>query len=130
MNLTELIREQAFQCAVMFGAGILIAILYQLFRNTCEIISISKRMLTLLEIIFWVLAAGAVSSFLYYCAYGRISLHSAVSFTAGALLWKKFFYGIIDWIYMNIRMKQGIYNRYGEKEKKQPVQGHQSGDRY
>lgn len=116
MNLTELIREQAFQCAVMFGAGILTAILYQMFKNTCEIISLSVKVRAVLEIIFWAVAAVLASSFLYYCAYGRISLHAAVSFTAGALLWKKFFCGIIDKIYMKLQIKQGIHNKNGEKE--------------
>jgi hypothetical protein len=130
MNFTELIREQAFQCIVMAAAGIFVMIFYQLFRNTCVLTGAGKIAAALSELVFWVLAAVAVSYFLYYCAYGRISFHAALSFAAGALLWKKFFCGIIDKIYMKLQIRQGIYNKYGEEEKKQPVQGHQSGDRH
>ena len=127
--LTELIREQAFQCAVMAGAGIFVMIMYQLFCGTCELAGIKPRAAGLLEIVFWTAAAAAVSGFLYYCAYGRLSFHAAVAFAAGALLWKKFFCGIIDKIYMKLHIRQGI-RKHGEKETQQPVQGYQSGNRH
>ena len=130
MILTELIKEQAFQCAVMAGAGVFIMTMYRLFRNTCALIKLAPVWAAAAELFFWILAAAAASHFLYYCAYGRLSVHAAVSFAAGALLWKKMFCGIIDKIYMKLHIRQGIQNKHGEKEKKQPVQRHQSGDRY
>lgn len=126
--LTDLIREQIFQFAVMTGAGIFVMIMYQIFRNTCSLIGAGPKNAAVLEILFWILAAAAASCFLYYCAYGRLSFHAAAAFAAGALLWKKLFCDIIDKIYMKLRIRQGIYNRYGEKEKKQPIQRDQSGD--
>lgn len=130
MILTELIKEQAFQCVVMAGAGVFVMTAYRLFRNTAELLRLPGKLAAVLELLFWILAAFATSYFLYYCAYGRISVHAAVSFAAGALLWKKMFCDIIDRIYMKLHFRQGIYNKYGEKEKKQPVQRHQPGDRH
>lgn len=130
MILTELIREQAFQCSVMAGAGVFVMTLYQIFKNTCELVCLDRIRKGILEILFWVCAAVITSYFLYYCAYGRISFHSAVSFAGGALLWKKIFCDIIDKIYMKLHIRQGKHNKNGEKETKQPVQGHQSGNRY
>ncbi len=130
MILTDLIREQAFQCAVMAGAGVFVMTVYQIFRNTCKVFSVKEVWRGILEISFWICAAAVVSHFLYYCAYGRLSFHAAAAFAGGALLWKKFFCAIIDKIYMKLQTKQGIHNKNGEKEKKQPVQGHQTGDRH
>jgi len=130
MIVTELIREQIIQSSVMLGAGFFVMIMYQIFRNTCILFRFTSWVAAVLELLFWAGAAVAASGFLYYCAYGRLSFHAAVAFTAGALLWKKFFCGIIDKIYMKLHIRQGIYNKNGEKETKQPVQGHQSGDRH
>ena len=128
--LTELIREQAFQTAVMAADGILIMTLYRIFRNICRPAGMCRAVYCVLEIVFWITAAVITIQFLYYCAYGRISFHSALAFTGGALLWKKLFCDIIDKIFTNVFRKQGIHNRYGEKETQQPVQGHQPGNRH
>ncbi len=130
MNITDLIREQTFQCVVMAGAGVFVMMMYQLFGIACQLLRIDRRAAAVLELVFWAGAAAAASYFLYYCAYGRLSVHAAVAFTAGALLWKKIFCGIIDKIYMKLHIRQGIQNKDGEKETKQPVQGHQPGDRH
>ena len=103
---------------------------YCVFRNTCGLLGLSEKTVNAMELIFWVAAAAAASHFLYYCAYGRLSFHAAVSFAGGALLWKKFFCAIIDKIYTKLNLRQRIHNKNGEKEKKQPVQRHQPGDRY
>ena len=130
MSVTDLIREQSFECMVMAGAGVFVMAMYQLFGITVQLFRPGRRTATVLEPVFWAVAAVAVSYFLYYCAYGRLSFHAVLAFTAGALLWKKIFCGIIDKIYMKLHIRQGIQNKDGEKETKQPVQGHQSGDRY
>ena len=130
MIVTELIREQSFQWLVMTAAGAGVMILYQMFGGTCRLLGMGNIPRSIAEVFFWLAAAVISWQFLYYCAYGRLSFHAAAAFTAGALLWKKFFYDIIDKIYTTIYKKQGIRNENGEKEKKQPVQGHQSGDRH
>ena len=128
--LTELIKEQAMQCAVMTGAGITVMILYQLFTCFCHMVKAGPRAAAVMEVIFWCGAAFVAYRFLYYCAFGRLSFHSAAAFTAGVLLWKKFIYDIIDKIYTQLYMKQGKCRKNGEKEKKQPIQREQSGYRH
>ena len=130
MSVTELIREQVFQCAVMAGAGVFVMLMYQIFRLAAEAFRLSGTVAAALELVFWAGAAGAVSCFLYYCAYGRLSFHAAIAFTAGALLWRKLFCGIINRLYMKLHIRQGIQNKNGEKETQQPVQGYQSGNRH
>ena len=128
MTVTELIRDQTVQCAVMAAAGVAVMIMYQVFRCICDLLNISVIISYAAELLFWVSAAMVTSQFLYYCAYGRLSFHSAAAFVTGALLWKKFFCGIIDKIYARICIKQGMCKKHGEKETKQPIQRHQSGD--
>ncbi len=94
--LTELIKEQASQCAVMFGAGIAFMVFYQFCSMLSKRITLNKWARAGVELVFWLITAIMLSQFLYYCAYGGLSLHVAVAFGAGALLWKKFFYGIIN----------------------------------
>lgn len=130
MIVTELIKEQCFQCAVMAAAGTGVMILYQIFNGLLRVISVSRGIAGVSEIVFWAVMASLTWHFLYYCAYGRISFHSAMAFAAGALLWKIFFYDIIDKIYARIYMKQGNCNKHGEKETQQSIQGYQSGNRH
>ena len=47
------------------------------------------------EIILWIFQGFIAAAFLYYCAYGRVSVHSFCGFVAGAVLWKISFCGII-----------------------------------
>ena len=98
MNIafTELIREQAFQCVVMVGAGIAFMLLYQLCSFLCQRAAPGKWLRWILEPAFWLVSALMTAQFLYYCAYGRVSVHSAIAFAAGVLLWKIFFCGIMS----------------------------------
>lgn len=88
--LTDLIISQAKTLAVMFCAGIFVESLWQIKKH---IQAASKLRLwkALEELIFWAASGAALSSFLYYCAYGRISFHAVMGFLAGFLLWKKLF---------------------------------------
>lgn len=119
--MTDLIREQILQVTVMFGAGISVALLYQLFQVLTQLLPIGWILQYLLEIGFWVCAFWWTSQFLYYSAYGRLSVHAATGFGVGVLLWKVCFYDIIDKIYINIKSRQGMNKNHGEKEKKQSV---------
>lgn len=96
MALTDLIKEQAGQCVVMFGAGIAFMFFFQLCSLASKRIALNKWLRAGIELIFWLATAVMISQFLYYCAYGSLSLHTGVAFGAGVLLWKKFFYGIMD----------------------------------
>ena len=118
--LTELIREQAFQCLVMTGAGIVFMMLYQLCSFLCRQIGPGPWVRWILEPVFWLGSALMTAQFLYYCAYGRVSVHSAAAFGAGVLLWKIFFCGIIDATHFQGNRIRGI-RRHGKKEKEQSV---------
>ena len=96
--LTELIILQAKAVAVMFCAGVLVEILWQLKKYAksrvwkCEKAKrhIIKVMgLIFIESLFWVVSAVIISRFLYYCSFGRLTLYSAIGFFAGLILWKK-----------------------------------------
>lgn len=107
MTVTELIREQAVQCAVMFAAGVLVMTLYRIFRNTLAVIRVPHPAAVAGELAFWAGAAAITYNFLYFCAFGDLSFHSAGAFAIGALLWKKYFCDIIDQIYSWLFKKQG-----------------------
>lgn len=98
IHVTELIAGQAKTLMVMFAAGILIESfmqIKQLVQSRCG----GTLRLFAAEAAFWAASAVSLSSFLYYCAYGRISVHALVGFLAGVLLWKKICCGIIGtWV--------------------------------
>ena len=96
INLTDLIKGQAFQCLVMAGAGIVFMMFYQICSFFCKKAGPTKWIRWVIEPIFWLTGAVITAQFLYYCAYGRISVHSAAAFGAGVLLWKNFFCGIMS----------------------------------
>lgn len=128
--LTDLIKEQVFQCAVMLGAGIAFMLFYQTGTAVCRILQPGKKLKWLLELVFWLTGAVMTAQFLYYCAYGRVSVHAIAAFTAGVLLWKVCFYDIINKVYFQRKTVRGLGKRYGKKEKKQSVQRQQPGNRH
>lgn len=96
--LTELIIRQAGTLAVMAGAGVLTETLWQalslLQRKTS-----SKYIRLMQESVFWAVCCAVIPEFLYYAAYGSLSVHAFLGFSAGVLLWKKICCGIIDaWV--------------------------------
>ncbi len=121
MILTELIREQVLTATVMFGAGIAVTFLYQIFRCLCRLFLHRKIICGVLEIIFWIAAAAVTYKFLYYCAYGKISVHGICAFACGAILWKICFYDIIYKICTFLEMKWKSDREHGKKEKKQSI---------
>lgn len=95
MELTELILEQAKTLAVMFCGGILTESLW-LLKKQLQIMGKSKVLSYIEEVGFWAASAAALSAFLYYCAFGRITLHAILGFFLGLLLWKKICCGIMN----------------------------------
>ena len=107
--LTDLITLQAKAVAVMFCAGVLVESLWQLKKYAksrvwkCEKAKrhIIKVMgLIFIESLFWAVAAVIISKFLYYCAFGKLTLYSAAGFFAGLLLWKKICCGILKIVWV------------------------------
>lgn len=119
--LTDLIKEQATECLIMFGAGIAFALFYQTGSLISGRIPISKWIRPGVELLFWLAAALMFSQFLYYCAYGKLSLHTIAAFAAGVLLWMKWFCDIIMRNNGKGTRIRGLKKRNGKKEKKQSV---------
>jgi len=94
MVLDELTISQASSIVIMFCCGVLIQSLY-FAKVIWQSYSKAKGTWVLKELLFWAASAAALSRFLYYCDYGRISFHSALGFLTGLLLWKKAHCGII-----------------------------------
>lgn len=96
--LTELITRQAGTLAVMAGAGVLAETLWQLLR-LAQRKTTSKCIRLVQEALFWATCCAVIPEFLYYAAYGRLSVHAFLGFSAGVLLWKKICCGIISaWV--------------------------------
>lgn len=94
VTLTALIVSQAKTFLVMMAAGILTETLWQVKKRAQtrlgRIAGGRKRSLWVsAEAVFWIAAAGILSGFLYYCAYGKLSLHAGAGYFIGLLLWKK-----------------------------------------
>ena len=49
----------------------------------------------MVEILFWSVSTLIISMFLYYCAWGKLSVHGGLGFFTGLLLWKKMCCAII-----------------------------------
>ncbi len=90
LALTELIVSQAKTLAVMFCAGIFVESLWQMKKYVQAVCGL-RFWKVLAELIFWAASGAALSAFLYYCAYGRLTFHAVMGFLAGFLLWKKLF---------------------------------------
>ncbi|MGI6732310.1 MAG: spore cortex biosynthesis protein YabQ [Anaerovoracaceae bacterium] len=97
MNLAihQLIKDQAFQFIIMLWAGMIIMIFYDIFTFIKNKRKPGKGISFIQDILFWVFASLLTSSFLYYSSYGQLSVHEFIAFGVGAILWKRFFCGII-----------------------------------
>jgi len=94
IELTELIEMQMKTISVMFCAGIFTETLWQI-KNRLQYMAGSALTRIFEELFFWAACGAALSEFLYYCSYGKISLHAAIGFLAGLLLWKRICCAII-----------------------------------
>lgn len=119
--ITELIKEQAFHCLIMAGGGVAFMIFYQICSFAGRLAGMGRAARAALEILFWAAAAVMVWQFLYYCAYGSLSIHAIAAFAAGALLWKLCFCGIIAPAHNQEKRIKGLGKKYGKKKKEQSV---------
>jgi spore cortex biosynthesis protein YabQ len=85
--MTSLTTEQAFSFIVMFFSGIAIALLRQLYNFLQNRYKAGRILIFVQEMLFWLLCAILVSSSLYFCCFGVISVHSLLGFTLGAGVW-------------------------------------------
>lgn len=104
MILTDLIKRQMFECAVMLASGVGLGALYSLFifcKNAvmasggCDA-RIRVKLTAALEIAFWIFAAVYITGFIDYAAFGALSVHGFLMMFLGALLWRRLFYGKIE----------------------------------
>ena len=94
--VNHLIIEQIFEFVIMLSAGMTVMFFYDIFTLIKNKTKPSDSISFIQDILFWLFASILTSSFLYYCSFGKLSFHALVAFGVGAVLWKKFFYGIID----------------------------------
>ena len=93
--INPLIINQSFEFVIMLFAGMTIMLSHDIFIRIKGRLKPGRVISFIQDILFWLFAAIVTSSFLYYCSYGRLSVHALIAFAAGAVLWKKFFCGTI-----------------------------------
>ncbi|MDD2189750.1 MAG: spore cortex biosynthesis protein YabQ [Eubacteriales bacterium] len=95
-SVNPLIIDQSFEFVIMLFAGMTIMLFHDIYIRIRSRLKSGKTMAFIQDILFWLFAAILTSSFLYYCSYGRLSIHALIAFGAGAILWKKFICGTIS----------------------------------
>ncbi len=95
-SVNPLIIDQSFEFVIMLFAGMTIMLFHDIYIRIRSRLKSGKTIAFIQDILFWLFAAIVTSSFLYYCSYGRLSIHALIAFGAGAILWKKFFCGTIS----------------------------------
>lgn len=95
LAVNQLIIHQIFEFVIMFCSGMTLMFFHDLFLMVQKKLKPRKSILYLQDMLFWLFSSILLSSFLYYCSYGKISVHVAIAFGLGALLWKKFFCDIL-----------------------------------
>jgi spore cortex biosynthesis protein YabQ len=90
-EINPLIIDQSFEFVIMLFAGMTIMLFHDIFVRIKKRFKPGRGMSFFQDILFWIFAAIVTSSFLYYCCYGRLSVHVLIAFGTSALLWKKFF---------------------------------------
>ena len=154
IQLTALIVEQLRTVGVMMAAGVFVESLWQIrcfllkrfHRRTgsgsgqsghvrhsrLSLRRAATRQTTFaavfaraaIETHFWMAATLVVSFFLYYCAWGKLSVHAAVGFFTGLLLWKKMCCDIIKtWVKtdeaqnLKITARSSTWQKHGSGDK-------------
>lgn len=105
--MNSLIQSQIFHIIIMCCSGILFMIVWETASWCGHIVRAGRISRVLIEIMLWIFQSFIAAAFLYYCAYGRVSVHSFCGFAAGAVLWKTFFCGTIydalNWVKQTLR---------------------------
>lgn len=91
IEFTELIIGQVRTVLVMLCAGVVTESLWQMKKRLQAAVKT-----VFFDALFWISAAVTVSMFLYYCDFGKVTVHAALAFFTGLLLWKKICCGIIN----------------------------------
>lgn len=129
--MSSVFLAQAKDIIVMLYCGLTIEFFYELLSGYRKRKPCTRTFLCASEILFWIFAALLASWFLYYCCYGKISLHSIGALVVGMLLWRfcvgvkistliRDTCGIIKGIICKKTKRRG--NKYGKKKKEPPVQ--------
>lgn len=84
--MSQQIREQIVGFLIMFFCGAGIAMFRQLFIKYKSRAKL-KAIVTIQELLFWLLSALITSAFLYYASYGAVNIHMAIAFTLGIIMW-------------------------------------------
>lgn len=93
---TELIKAQIFESLVMLGCGMVIALLHGLFTRHMKIYLRGRVIPALFEMAFWIFAGTLGCRFLFYSAYGELSIHVICAFICGVFLWNLLFYATMS----------------------------------
>lgn len=84
--MTDLIKEQFFEMAVMFYAGGVSAFLYKVFLKFKEKYPVGRTSGTAQNILFWVFLALIVSTFLDFACDGNLALYIILIYIFGWIL--------------------------------------------
>lgn len=96
LAVNPLIMDQSFEFVIMLFAGMTLMLFYEIFSLIKNKTKPRPSISFIQDILFWFFASILTSSFLYYCSFGRLSVHAMVAFGLGAILWKSVFYDIIS----------------------------------
>ncbi len=93
--MSSLIQSQIFHIIIMCCSGILFMIIWETASWCGHIMRTGRISKAFFEIILWIFQGFTAAAFLYYCSYGKVSIHSFCGFAAGTVLWKTYFCGTI-----------------------------------
>lgn len=138
--MSNLFLIQAKDIVIMLYCGLTVQMLYDILNFYRRKKPHARWFFVSSELVFWLLAALLASWFLYYCCYGKLSIHAFLAMVAGMLLWR---FCVGRKISTLIRNTCGIIKgnitckdsnrrdkKYGKKKKKPAVQRQKSGHRY
>ena len=85
------VRQQILEMAVMALCGMVLGLM-----RTADLYFVKRQNLHgitswTLEVLFWITGGFVAGEFLYYCAYGAVSIHGLVALAGGFFLWKRAF---------------------------------------
>ena len=94
--MTSFIKGEIIDIIIMIYAGFAIMLIFETKKSIAKKLGFSRRVSIDIDIACYVFSGILAGNFLYYCSYGKVTIHSILALITGVLLWKKFLYGIID----------------------------------